>query len=109
MLAPGAPKGHRQVALSLLDIVGQQEEQQLGDPVKKLSRLGEFADVFCHFGMTPGQVPELWHEMRIGQEPNVENQVRLQGYPVLVTKADRGNQQVLVRTTALKLLQNIGA
>src|ERR1700742_3804821 len=109
MLAPGAAKGYRQVALSFLDVARQQEEQQLGDPVEKFGGLGEFADVFCHLGMAPGQVAELRHEMRIGQEPYVENQVRLQGYPVLVTEADRGHQQVLVRAATLELLQNVGA
>src|ERR1700691_6076379 len=59
--------------------------------------------------MAACQVPELWHEVRIWQEPDIEDQIRLQRHAVLVAKTDGGNQQVLVRIAALKLLRDIGA
>ena len=89
--------------------MGQQKEQQLRDPVQKLSRLGELTNVFGYLGMAAGQMPELRHEVRIGQKPDVEDQIRLQRHAVLVAKTDGGNQQVLVRIATLKLLQDVGA
>src|SRR5579859_2957207 len=108
VLAPRATEGHCQIALALLDVMRQQEEQQLRHPVQKLTSLGKVSDVFGHFGMAPGQVTELGNEMRIGQEPGVENQVGFERDTVLVTETDRGDQKVLVRISTLKLLQDVG-
>src|ERR1700733_12262169 len=102
MLATGAAKGYRKVALSLLDVMGQQEEQQLRNPVEKLGGLGELADVFRHPRMAAGQVSKFGHEMRIGQKPDVKHQVGFQRDPVLIAETDGGDQQVLVRVSALK-------
>src|ERR1700721_4627821 len=108
MLATGAAKGHGQVALPFLNVVRKQKEQELGDPVQKLGRLGKFADVFRYLGMSAGQVSKFGHEMRIGQEPDVEHQVGFQRHPVLVAETAGGDQQVLVRIATLKLLQDVG-
>src|SRR6202453_1025415 len=87
----------------------QQKEQQVGKPVQKLSRLGEITNVFGYLWMAAGQVPKLGHKVRIGQKPDIEDQIRLQRHAVLVAKTDGGNQQVLVRIATLKLLQDVGA
>src|ERR1700679_4368186 len=43
MLAASAAKGHGQVALALLNVMRQQKQQQLRDPLQKLRRLREIA------------------------------------------------------------------
>src|SRR5580704_2406079 len=87
----------------------QQEEEELGDAVQKFRCLGKVSDVFRHLGMTPGQVAELRHKMRVGQEPDIEDQISLERHPVLVAETDGRDQQVLVRIAALELLQNVSA
>ena len=109
VLAASAAKGYREVALSFFNVVWQQKQQQLRDAIQELCCLGELADVLGHLGMAAGQMPELRHEVRIGQEPDVENQVGFERYTVLIAKTDGRDHQILVRTAALKLLQDVSA
>src|ERR1700750_312484 len=110
MLAAGASKAYREVALSFLNVVGQQEEQQLGRLVKELLGLRKLAHILCHLRVLAGQRPELRDEVRIRQKTHIEDQVRLERDTVLVTEADERNHQVLAvaRVATLELAQNEG-
>src|ERR1700683_2522363 len=73
VLSAGTAEGDRQIALTFVNIVRQQEEQVGNSTRDELPRLRKRADVPGHAGIAPGQRPELWNEMRVGQEAHVEN------------------------------------
>src|ERR1017187_10519744 len=95
VLAAGAPKAHGEVAFPLMHVVGQQVKHQFSYPLQKLPALREPAHIRGHLGVNPGEFAELRHKMRIGQEPHVEDHVRIQRYAVLESKTQTGDQQLL--------------
>src|SRR5216684_2614463 len=59
MMAAGAPKRDRQIALALTDVVWNQIDQQFGDPIHKFDGLRKRSDVPRDIGMAAGELLEL--------------------------------------------------
>src|SRR5215467_7708303 len=108
MLAAGAAEADGQVALAFADVVRNQVHQQGGDTVNEFLCLGKRADVFRHLGVASRQMAELRNKVGIGQEAHVEEQVHVVGHAGAVSKADDGDQNVLVGATAGELLRDVG-
>ncbi len=109
MLAAGAAKGHRQVALPFLNIVRQQVEHQVRHPFKKLHRLRKAAHILSHLGILARLVAKLRHKVRIGQKANIEDHVRVQRHAVLEAETQARNKEVLGLIVVTEARQNIGA
>src|SRR6202008_2694654 len=82
-------------------------EQQIGNAVKELLRLREFAHVGDHFGMPPGEMAKLLNEVRIGKEAHVEDEIGLEWDSVLVAEALGANQEAAAVRAALELVLNM--
>ena len=89
VLSAGAAKGDGEIALALVDVVRQEEEQQVGDASKEFLRLVEFADVGNDFWMESGEVAELGNEVRVGEEAHVEDEIGFERDAVPPTYAPR--------------------
>src|ERR1039458_5014247 len=109
MLAAGASEGQREIALALVDVVRQQEEQHVRYAVEKLPRLRKAHDVVLDLRVFAGQVPKLRHEVRVGKEPHIEDQIRVQRHAILVSETNRRDQQILAVALANKLVLDIRA
>src|SRR5262245_43184344 len=103
MLASGASKTNRQVALALANVVRDQVYQQSGDAVNKFLGLRERADVLGYLGMPPRVRPERRNEMRVGQKAHIEEQIGVVRHPGLVAKAHDRDQDILVRAAGGEL------
>src|ERR1035441_3474674 len=79
VLAAGAAEGDRQVALALVDVVRQQEEQIGNRARDELARLGKRPNVLGNAGIAAGQRPELGDEMGVGQEAYVRHHIGVLG------------------------------
>src|SRR5580704_3267628 len=73
--AAGATEGDRQVALPFADIVGHQVDEQALDALEEFAGLRERTDVFANLRVLASETAQARHEMRIGQEAHVENQI----------------------------------
>src|SRR5271166_5542176 len=104
MLAAGTAKGDGEVALSLCNVVGQEEQKHIGGALKELRGLRELADVGGYPGMFPREPAKLRYKVGIRQEADVEDQIGFQRNPVLESEADAGDQQILLRAAAFKLV-----
>ena len=103
------PKADREIALAFFDVVRQQIKHQLGDAIEKLAGLQEFAHEGGNFGIEPGFLAELRHEMRIGKKAHIENHVRIERNAILETEAQAGDQQALGFLFAAKAGQDVCA
>ena len=87
----------------------QQVEHQIGDLGEKLAGLREPAHVGGDFRVQPGEFAEGGHEVRVGQEAHIEDHVGIEGYAVLESKAETGNEQVRALLFAAVALQDVRA
>ena len=88
MLASSAAETDGQIALPFFDVVRQQINQKIGDTLDKLARLRKRANVFSHARISSGERAEFGHEMRIGEKAHVEEQIGIDGDPVLIAERD---------------------
>ena len=70
---------------------------------------GKRANVFGDPRVASGQRAELGHEMRIGQEADIEHQVGIVGHAVLESEADAGDQNVFLGRLFLEALGQVRA
>src|ERR1700678_2276943 len=103
MLPTRTPKRHRQIALTLLDVMRQKKLQHVRCLIEKLRRLRKFTDILRHLGMPSRQLAKLRHEMRIRQKSHIEHQVRLRRHSIFEPKTIRRNHQPATALLALKL------
>src|SRR5581483_5747062 len=97
----------RQVALSFLNVMRQQVDQQFRDAVDKLPGLGKRADVLRYLRMAPGEWPEFRDKVGIRQKADVEHQVGFLGNAMPVAEADAGDEDAFVRTLPMKALHDV--
>jgi len=109
VLAAGAAEGYGEVALTFLDIVREQVEHEVGDLCQEFLGLGEFADKGGDFGVLPGELAELWDEVGVGEEADVEYHVGVEGDAVFEAEAETGDKQVLALVFVAEALENVGA
>jgi len=95
-LASRATDSNREIALTLVDIVGQQKRQHVGDFVQKFLCLRELTDIFRHLGMLSSQFAKFGDEVRVGKKPNVEDQVCIAWDAVFESKTSDGNREVAI-------------
>src|SRR5258708_19114459 len=86
MMAAGAPKRDRQIALALANVVWNQIDQQFGDPIHKFDRLRKRSDVPRDIGMAAGELLELRNVVRVRKKAHVENQIAVSGNSVAITE-----------------------
>src|SRR5271167_4742472 len=93
MAATGAAERDGEIAFALGNIVRDQVQQQAFDAAEEFAGLREGADVARDAGIFAAEFPQVRDEMRIGQEADIENQVRIRGNAVAKAKADDGDEQ----------------
>jgi hypothetical protein len=103
-LTAGAAEGDSQITLALVNVVGEQVNEQIGDARDEFACLGKRADIFRHAGIASGQRTEFGNEVRIGKETHVEYQVGVLGNALPESEAHAGNQDVFVGRLLLKTL-----
>src|ERR1700674_931520 len=109
MLTTSAAEANRQIALAFVDVVGQQVHQQFGDALYEFFGLRKRADVFGHARMPSGEPAELGHKMWIGQEADVEAQMRVLGNTVAKAEAHARNQNPFLGGFLPETLGDVGA
>src|ERR1035441_2783627 len=92
VLAAGAAEGDRQVALALVNVVRQQEEQIGNSARDEFPRLGKRPNVLGNAGIAACQRPELGDEMRVWQEAYVGHHIGVLGEALPESEADTGHQ-----------------
>src|SRR5256885_4624330 len=108
VLASGTAECNRQVAFALVNVMGDQVDQQIGDASNEFASLRERTDVFRDALITPGKRPELRNEVGIGEKPDIENQIGIFRNALTEAEADAGNQQPLLRGLLLETLRDKG-
>src|SRR5215469_1094199 len=108
MLPPGAAEGNRQVTFSLVDVVRQKIDQQLGDAFDKLRRLREGANILRNFRMTSREWAKFRHKMWVGKKAHIEHQIGVVGNAVPEAEADAGNQNIPALLFFLKQPNDVG-
>src|SRR5271155_4441130 len=93
MAAAGAAERDGEIAFALGNIVRDQVQQQAFDAAEEFAGLREGTDVAGDAGIFAAEFPQVRDEMRIGQEADVEYQVRIRGNAVAKPKADDGDEQ----------------
>src|SRR5215467_13222494 len=83
MAAPGAAEGHGEVCLALPLVEGEKESQEVLDLGEQRPALLEGHHELLHSRVAPIQALEAVHEVRVGQEANVEDEVGVVGRAVL--------------------------
>ena len=109
MLPPGAAEADGQITLALVDVMGQQVNQQFGDALDELLRLRERPNVFGNARVTSGKWAEFGHEVWIGQEADVEDEVGVFGNSVTEAETDAGNEYAFLRSFLVETFRNVGA
>src|SRR4051812_8571193 len=84
--SPGAADSDRQVRLPLVDVLRNEELQEVEGVVQEFMRGARFVQVAYDFGVTSRMRAQRRDEMRIRQEPHVEQQIRVHRDTVLETE-----------------------
>src|SRR5260370_4876108 len=93
-----AAESNGQITLSLTDVVRDQISEQAFDAAQEFPGLRKRADIPPHFRVFARERPQSRHEMMIGQQPYVEDQVRIRRHSVAVSEThDRNQHRALVR------------
>src|ERR1700691_5602836 len=80
MLPAGAAEADSEIALSLLDIVRQKVQHEVGDSVQKFLSLREATHKGCDAGIKASLLTKLGHEVRIGKKTHIEDHIRIEGH-----------------------------
>src|SRR5947207_13487170 len=89
----GASDGHGQVRLALTLVERQQEAQQVAQPGEQLPCLVVAKHELTHLLVPPVERTEPVHEVRVRQEPHVEDEVGVEGDAVLVAEGHQRRRQ----------------
>ena len=109
VLASGAAESDRQVTLSFVNVVRQQEKQIRNGARDELPGLGKRTDIFRDTGIPPRERSELRDEMRIRQKAHIGHHVGVLWKALPESEANTGNEQVLLRGLFLKALSDVSA
>src|SRR6185436_13418599 len=88
-----AAHGDGEVALALPDVARDHVGEQAAQLAQEGEGVGLPLHVAHHRRVVPGQGLELGHEVRVGQEAHVEDQVGLRGHAELVGEGEHGDDQ----------------
>src|SRR5690349_21481082 len=86
MAAAGAAQGHGEVRLALPLVEGEEEAQEVLDLGEQRPALLEGHHELLHRGVAAVEALEAVHEVRVGQEAHVEDEVGVVGRAVLEAK-----------------------
>ena len=81
-----------QLALSLFHILGNQERKQFAFHFEEFKRLRIFVKEILHFLIVSRKFPQLRIIKRVGQEPDIQYQVTVQGQSVFKSEGLDYNQ-----------------
>src|SRR5215467_3277345 len=109
MLTSRTPERDRQVALSFMDVVRQQIDQQLRNARDEFLRLRKRSYIARHLGIASRKRPELRDKMRIGKKANVKYQVGVFGHSMLESETYARHQDVLVGLLLVEPRRDVGA
>src|SRR5262244_1856125 len=93
MAAAGAAHGHGEVGLALPMVQGEEEAKEVLDLGEEGPALLERHHELLHRGVAAVQALEAVHEVRVGQEAHVEDEVRVVGSAMLETERHEGHRQ----------------
>ncbi len=88
MFATGASDRHGDIAFALALIKRHQVIEQIGDSAGRLLDLFALIEVFENRLVISRQLLQFWNEVRIGQKPDVEEQIRIQWNSEFETEAE---------------------
>src|SRR5579871_497455 len=86
VLPAGAADGDGQMCLALRRVLGQQVLEQVVEPPLELLRLAPLQHPLADLRAVAGESAQRLHVVRVGEKPHVEDQVGVDGYPVLVAE-----------------------
>src|SRR5579863_9318011 len=89
----GAAERNGEIAFAFGNIMRDQIQQQAFDATEEFAGLREGADVARDAGIFAAELAQARNKMRIGQEADIEDQVRVRGNAVAKAEADDGNEQ----------------
>src|SRR3990172_9233436 len=89
----GASDGDGQVGFPLALVERQQESEQVLQPVQQLAAFPVLEHEVPHRRVLPVEEAQLVHEVGVGEEADVEDQVRVVRDPVLVAEGDQRHRQ----------------
>ena len=98
--AAGAPDPYREIRLSFRRVLRHQEPQQVQRPIQELPRRLGLVEKLPDLAVAPGMRPQVGDEVRVGQEPDIEQQVRIDGNAVLEPEAQDRDDQLRPRRGA---------
>jgi len=99
MLTTRAANSYGEIALALVNIVGQQKRQHIGNFVQKFPGLGKLTDVLRHLGMLSSQRAELRDKVGVRKKPNIKDEIRIARDPVLEAETGDRNSEIAVVLT----------
>jgi len=108
MLSARTAEGDRQVALALVDVMGKEVDEQVGDTRDEFAGLGKRSDVLGDTGMSTGEGPEFGDEVGIGQEADIEYEIGVLGHSLAEAEADAGDQDALFGRLFVEAFVDVG-
>jgi len=109
MLSASAADGDGEVAFSFLDIVREQVEEKVGNTAQELASLGKGTHIVGDGGVEPGKLAELGHVVGIGQKPDVEDHIGIEGNTIFEAEAETTDQQMLGLILLTEASEDVGA
>src|SRR5258708_31402134 len=87
VLAARASKRNSQVALAFTDVMGNEVDQQLGDPLQELNGLRKRLNVLGDLRVASGEMAELRDVVRVRQKAHIEDQIAIGRDSMAVSEA----------------------
>src|SRR5579872_1167099 len=96
MLPAGAAETYCEIAFALVNVMGQKVNEQIGNAADEFLGLRKGTNVFSNAGIASGERTKFGNKVRIGQEADVEDEVRFFGNSVAIAEAHAGDQNSLL-------------
>src|SRR5690348_4679636 len=98
VFAAGATESNRQIAFAFANVVRDEVGKKALNAAEKFAGLRKRTDVLLDLGILAGIAAKTRDEMGIGQETDVENEIRIRGNAKLVAETHDGHEhRTLVR------------
>ena len=95
VFASGAPHSDHQLVLSLTDVIGEKEINQVIQFIQKSLSGPALHHKVADDRVFPCQRPQFLHIIGIGQEAHIKDKVRVLGNPIFETKGKDGDEHVI--------------
>src|SRR5947209_5757969 len=106
MMASRATESDGQIALAFADIMRDQIQQQVRDPIHKFHGLGKGSDISSHARMPARELLERRNVIRVWQKTDIEHQVAVGRHPVAIPETGDVDADTGLFLLALKLRPN---